>query len=123
MVRHTIAYELRIYYLSMVETRDHVGIRKGLIEASYSAIEHLQSILSEPILTTKEIEGGEDIGPEKFLNALKAKKQAQTDAFEMLKRIEDEQKYLDSLNITVSERQEEVKESNKGIAETQANRT
>lgn len=98
---------------------NHTSIRKKLIEASYDAITHLQGILSEPIL---QAESGDELGPEKFLNALKAKKQAQTDAFEMLARIEFEQSAIDSLNATVTPAQQKVNDSRGGFAEKKADK-
>lgn len=96
---------------------NHQEIRSNLISASYKAIEHLQGILSEPIL---KVDGDDELGPEKFLSALKAKKQAQTDAFEMLIRIEDEQRLIDAENKAVSNKQDAINKSNSGFAENNA---
>ena len=97
---------------------DHVKIRERIIDASYKAIKHLQDILEEPIL--KEDFADDELGPEKFLSAVKAKKQAQLDAFEMLSNIEREQAYIQSLTKAVSKKQAKVNESSKGFAEKYA---
>lgn len=97
---------------------DHIAIRERIIEASYKAIAHLQGILEEPLLRS-DFEGDE-LGPEKFLNALKSKKQAQTDAFEMLAKIEEAQNFIASLTKEASEKEKKVQESSKGFAETRA---
>lgn len=103
----------------MAKERDHIAIRERIIEASYTAIAHLQGILEEPLLRADfDVDG--DLGPEKFLNALKSKKQAQTDAFEMLAKIEEAQNFIASLTKEASEKEKKVQESSKGFAETRA---
>ena len=101
-----------------MEKYNHTDIRENIIAASYHAIKHLQEILKEPIL--KEDFENDDLGPEKFLTALKAKKQAQLDAFEMLDNIERAQSAIDALNKVTSKKQNKVNESSKGFAETRA---
>ena len=97
---------------------DHIKIRQRIIEASYVSITHLQGILEEPILRSDY--ESDDLGPEKFLTAVKAKKQAQMDAFEMLSNIEAAQAYIDSLTVTASKKQKKVNKSSGGFAETRA---
>ena len=97
---------------------DHIKIRQNIINASYKAIQHLMEILEEPIL--KEDFADDDLGPEKFLSAVKAKKQAQIDAFEMLTNIEVAQSYIASLTEAVSEKQGKVNDASKGFAEKYA---
>ena len=101
-----------------MDNNNHIEIRKKIITASYEAINHLEGILKEPILKTDF--DADDLGPEKFLNALKAKKQAQIDAFEMLANIEGAQALISSLTEEVSEKQNKVNENSKGFAEKHA---
>ena len=98
--------------------KNHVEIKKRLIEASYAAIDHLEEVLKAPIL--QEDYEGDELGPEKYLSALKAKKQCQLDAFEMLRNIEAAQSEIDLLNKAVSKKQDKVNESAKGFAETRS---
>ena len=94
----------------------HKEIRIKLINASYEAINHLESILRSPIL-----EGDpEDLSPDKFMNAVKAKKQAQLDAFEMLQNIETAQAAIDALDKEVSKKQEKINKASGGFAEGRA---
>lgn len=102
----------------MKERFNHTDIRLEIIKASYEAIKHLQGILSEPIL--RQDYEDDDLGPEKFLAAVRAKKQAQIDAFEMLANIESAQSQIDALNKVTSKKQNKVNESSKGFAETRA---
>ena len=97
---------------------DHIKIRQNIIEASYKSIQHLLDILAEPILRSDY--ESDDLGPEKFLTAVKAKKQAQLDAFEMLANIETAQAYVESLTTTASKKQEKVNKNAKGFAEVRA---
>lgn len=94
----------------------HKKIKIKLIEASYKSIDHLQSVLEEPILMGDP----EDLSPDKFMNAVRAKKQAQMDAFEMLENIEAAQMSIDSLDKEISKKQLKINEASKGFAENNA---
>lgn len=94
--------------------RDHTIIKQALIEASYDAISHLESVLKEKILNGDI----EDLSPDKFMNAVKAKKQAQMDAFEMLSNIERAQSEIDSLSKKKSAKEKTINNHRGGFPES-----
>jgi len=81
-------------------------LKKRIIESGYKAVEELIKVAEEQIVTHME----DDLSADKLKNAAAAKKLAILDAFEILKRIEDEQNILDGV---VAERNT----TNKGFAE------
>ena len=95
---------------------NHTEIRLRIIAATYTAISHLEGVLSAPILEGQ----ADDLSPDKFMNAVKAKKQAQTDAFDMLLNIERAQNEIDSQSKEISKKQQRVNKSSKGFAENNA---
>ena len=95
---------------------DHTEIRLRIIAATYTAINHLEEVLSAPILEGEV----DDLSPDKFMNAVKAKKQAQMDAFEMLMNVERAQAAIDAQNKEVSKKQQRVNDSSRGFAENNA---
>ena len=64
--------------------------KKNIIQAGYKAVDELIKIAREPILGSKD----EDPEPEKLKNAAATKKLAIFDAFEILNRIEEEDRIL-----------------------------
>jgi hypothetical protein len=82
--------------------------KKSIIQAGQLAVNELIKVAQEPIVDT-----GEDVSADRLKNAAATKKLAIFDAFEILKRLEEEEQLLDG------KPKEEVKEerSFKGFAE------
>ncbi len=82
--------------------------KRNIILAGHKAVEELITVAKESIILNTE----DDLSADKLKNAAATKKLAIFDAFEILRRIEDEQRILDEKPIE----QEDVKEF-KGFAE------
>ena len=82
--------------------------KKSIIQAGQLAVKELIKVAKEPIVDT-----GEDVTADRLKNAAATKKLAIFDAFEILKRLEDEK------NLLEGKPKEEIKEerSFKGFAE------
>jgi hypothetical protein len=82
--------------------------KKSIIQAGQLAVKELIKVAQEPIVDT-----GEDVSADRLKNAAATKKLAIFDAFEILKRLEEEE------NLLEDKPKEEVKEerSFKGFAE------
>lgn len=81
-------------------------LKRRIIDSGYKAVEELIKVAEEKIITHQE----DDLSADKLKNASQAKKLAILDAFEILKRIEDEQNILDGVVV-------EKSTANKGFAE------
>lgn len=81
-------------------------LKRRIIDSGYKAVEELIKVAEEKIVTHLD----DDLSADKLKNAAAAKKLAILDAFEILKRIEDEQNILEGVVI-------EKNTSNKGFAE------
>lgn len=81
-------------------------LKRRIIDSGYKAVEELIKVAEEKIITHME----DDLSADKLKSASQAKKLAILDAFEILKRIEDEQNILDGV---VAEKST----ANKGFAE------
>lgn len=81
-------------------------LKRRIIDSGYKAVEELIKVAEEKIVTHLE----DDLSADKLKTAAAAKKLAILDAFEILKRIEDEQNILEGVVI-------EKNTSNKGFAE------
>ncbi len=82
--------------------------KKSIIQAGQIAVQELIKVAQEPIVDTEE-----DVSADRLKNAAATKKLAIFDAFEILKRLEEEEQLLEE------KPKEEVKEerSFKGFAE------
>ena len=81
-------------------------LKRRIIDSGYKAVEELIKVAEEKIVTHLD----DDLSADKLKNAAAAKKLAILDAFEILKRIEDEQNILEGVVV-------EKNVSNKGFAE------
>ena len=81
-------------------------LKRRIIDSGYKAVEELIKVAEEKIITHMD----DDLGADKLKAAAQAKRLAITDAFDILKRIEDEQNILDGV---VAEKST----ANKGFAE------
>jgi hypothetical protein len=81
-------------------------LKRKIIESGYKAVEELIKVAEEKIITHME----DDLTADKLKNAAASKRLAITDAFEILKRIEDEQNILEGVVV-------EKNTVNKGFAE------
>jgi ASC-1-like (ASCH) protein len=81
--------------------------KKRIIQAGHKAVEELIKVAKEAI-----VESDEDIAADRLKNAAATKKLAIFDAFEILNRIEDEERILDN-----KPKEEEVKKAFSGFAE------
>ena len=68
-------------------------LKRRIIDSGYKAVEELIKVAEERIITHME----DDLSADKLKNAAASKRLAITDAFEILKRIEDEQNILDGV--------------------------
>ena len=84
-------------------------LKKRIIESGYKAVEELIKVAEEKIITHME----DDLSADKLRSAAQAKRLAITDAFEILKRIEDEHNIIEGIIATTDV-------SNKGFAEKYA---
>ena len=82
--------------------------KKSIIQAGQIAVQELIKVAQEPIVDTEE-----DVSADRLKNAAATKKLAIFDAFEILKRLEEEEQLLEG------KPKEEVKEERafKGFAE------
>jgi hypothetical protein len=84
-------------------------LKKKIIDSGYKAVEELIKVAEEKIVTHME----DDLSADKLKNAAAAKKLAIMDAFEILKRIEEENNIIDGVvNNQVN--------TNRGFAESRA---
>ena len=93
---------------------DIVETKKKIIKAGHKAVLELIKVAEEPILGGIDNDIVEDLAADKLKNAAATKKLAIFDAFEILNRIEEEQKILEDF-----EKQDETFEF-KGFAEGRA---
>jgi ASC-1-like (ASCH) protein len=68
--------------------------KKNIILAGHKAVEELIKVAKEAI-----VDSGEDITADRLKNAAATKKLAIFDAFEILKRIEDEKQLLNGVDV------------------------
>jgi len=80
--------------------------KRNIILAGHRAVEELIKVANEKI-----VDSGDDITADRLKNAAATKKLAIFDAFEILSRIEEEERILDN------KPKEDVKEAFKGFAE------
>lgn len=66
--------------------------KRNIIQAGHKAVEELIKVAEEEIITNSE----DDLTADKLKNAAASKKLAIFDAFEILSRIEEEQRVLDN---------------------------
>ena len=81
--------------------------KKSIILAGHKAVEELIKVAEEKIITNTE----DDVSADRLKNAAATKKLAIFDAFEILNRIQEEERILDNKPV------EEKKEAFKGFAE------
>jgi hypothetical protein len=86
-------------------------LKKKIIDSGYKAVEELIKVAEEKIVTHME----DDLSADKLKNAAAAKKLAIMDAFEILKRIEEESNIIEGIVAPIDT-------SNKGFAEKHANK-
>jgi hypothetical protein len=68
-------------------------LKKRIIDSGYKAVEELIKVAEEKIITHME----DDLGADKLKAAAQAKKLAILDAFEILKRIEEENNIIEGV--------------------------
>jgi hypothetical protein len=84
-------------------------LKKKIIDSGYKAVEELIKVAEEKIITHQE----DDLSADKLRSAAQAKKLAILDAFEILKRIEEESNIIEGVvNNQVN--------TNRGFAESRA---
>jgi hypothetical protein len=81
-------------------------LKKRIIESGYKAVEELIKVAEEKIITHQE----DDLSADKLKNAAASKKLAILDAFEILKRVEEESNIIEGVVV-------EKSIANKGFAE------
>jgi hypothetical protein len=86
-------------------------LKKKIIDSGYKAVEELIKVAEEKIVTHME----DDLSADKLKNAAAAKKLAIMDAFEILKRVEEESNIIEGIVV-------EKSAINKGFAEKYANK-
>lgn len=74
---------------------DSKQARKNIIQAGRKAVNELIKVAEEKIITNTE----DDVSADRLKNAAATKKLAIFDAFEILKRIEDEKQLIDGIDI------------------------
>ena len=67
--------------------------KKNIIQAGYRAVDELIKVAKEPIVETED-----DVSADRLKNAAATKKLAIFDAFEILTRIEEEERVLNDLD-------------------------
>ena len=86
-------------------------LKRRIIDSGYKAVEELIKVAEEKIITHME----DDLSADKLRSAAQAKKLAIMDAFEILKRVEEESNIIEGIVI-------EKNVSHKGFAEKHANK-
>lgn len=86
-------------------------LKKRIIDSGYKAVEELIKVAEERIVTHAD----DDLSADKLKNAAQAKKLAIMDAFEILKRVEEESNIIEGIVADKSV-------INKGFAEKYANK-
>ena len=81
--------------------------KKNIIQAGHKAVDELIKVAEEKIITNTE----DDVSADRLKNAAATKKLAIFDAFEILNRIQEEERVLENKPV------EEKKEAFKGFAE------
>ncbi len=81
--------------------------KRSIIQAGHKAVEELIKVAQEKIITNTE----DDVSADRLKNAAATKKLAIFDAFEILNRIQEEERILEGKPL------EEKKEAFKGFAE------
>lgn len=84
--------------------------KEQIIAAGFKSVDELVAVAKEKIITGKK---DEDLSPDRLKTAAAAKKLCILDAFDILKRIEEEQNMLDGK----PKEKEERKRPTKGFAE------
>ena len=79
---------------------DTKEIKLGIIQAGHKAVEELIKVAKEAI-----VDSGEDITADRLKNAAATKKLAIFDAFEILKRIEDEENIINEVPAQVRDKE------------------
>ncbi len=73
--------------------------KESIIQAGYRAVDELVKVAKEPIVETDD-----DVSADRLKNAAATKKLAIFDAFEILKRIEDEENILNEKPVEKKEK-------------------
>ena len=81
--------------------------KKSIIQAGHKAVDELIKVAKEPI-----VDSGDDVSADRLKNAAATKKLAIFDAFEILNRIEEEDRILEN-----KPKEEKEEKSFKGFAE------
>jgi|TARA_R100000656_G_scaffold69599_1_gene52341 ASC-1-like (ASCH) protein len=81
--------------------------KKNIIQAGHKAVDELIKVAKEPI-----VDSGDDVSADRLKNAAATKKLAIFDAFEILNRIEEEDRILEN-----KPKEEKEEKSFKGFAE------
>lgn len=84
-------------------------LKKRIIDSGYKAVEELIKVAEEKIVTHMD----DDLSADKLKNAAAAKKLAIMDAFEILKRVEEENNIIEGVVNNVAN-------TNRGFAEQRA---
>lgn len=84
-------------------------LKKRIIDSGYKAVEELIKVAEEKIVTHMD----DDLSADKLKNAAAAKKLAIMDAFEILKRVEEENNIIEGVVNNVAS-------TNRGFAEQRA---
>tara|TARA_R100000935_G_scaffold39040_1_gene60489 strand:+ start:65 stop:340 length:276 start_codon:yes stop_codon:yes gene_type:complete len=79
---------------------DTKEIKLSIIQAGHKAVEELIKVAKEAI-----VDSGEDITADRLKNAAATKKLAIFDAFEILKRIEDEENIINEVPTKVKDKE------------------
>ena len=99
----------------MEDSKDFNEQKKSIIDSGWEAIRELKKVAKEPIITGNK---GEDLTPDKLKSASDAKKVAFFVAFEILNKIQEEERILEG---KPKEEEPEKKKKKVGFAEKLAN--
>ena len=106
----------------MSEEVDRVRqLKEKLIESGYKAVEELIKVAEAPIIKKKGgVDLNDDLAAEKMKNAAAAKKTAMFDAYDILDKVQEQEKLLKAADGKEVEEEKPKKSTDIGFAEKRA---
>lgn len=94
-------------------------LREKLIESGYKAVEELIKVAEAPIIKKKGFDPTDELAAEKMKTAAAAKKTAMFDAYDIIEKVQEQEKLLNAVDGVVEE-EKPKKSTDIGFAERRA---
>lgn len=105
----------------MSEEVDRVReLKERLIESGYKAVAELIKVAEAPIIKSKSFDPTDELAAEKMKNAAAAKKTAMFDAYDILDKVQEQEKLLKAADGKEVEEEKPKKSTDIGFAEKRA---